>query len=163
MLQLVKVIMVVLGCHIAEIQHNRISTAINYVNNQNNDYLWFLTGGVKDALSNHRSEASQMADNIVQSNVVLDNDARNTAENFVNLKKWIKLNYVNQNLTIPNLIITTSSFHKDRAELIFNGVFHDLYVDLTWNLAPLACTYCWHDEKIHLKNVYNDVQKALKN
>ncbi len=168
MLQLVKVIMVVLGCHISEIQHNRISTAISFIDKiEPNSHLWFLTGGVKNAIESsttiESTEASQMKSMILDdSNVVLDNNARNTAENFVNLKKWITTNYVDQQLEVPNIVITTSSFHKDRAELIFNGVFHDLNVESSWNLAPLACTYCWHDEKIHIKNVQSDVQKALE-
>ena len=154
MLQLVKVIMVVLGCHISDIQHDRISTAVSFISNiEPNSHLWFLTGGVKNAIqTNIQTEASQMLSYI---------DNGNTAENFYNLKRWISTNYVEQNLEIPNIVITTSSFHKDRAELIFNGIFHDLDVSTSWNLAPLACSHCWHDEKIHIKNVQADVRKAL--
>lgn len=165
MLQLVKVIMVVLGCHISEIQHNRISTAVSFINNlEQNSHLWFLTGGVKNAIqtSSVTTEATQMLNYIGDDTVILDETSRNTAENFVNLKKWIKINYVDQALEVPNIVITTSSFHKVRAELIFNGVFHDLHVEATWNLSPLACSHCWHDEKIHIKNVESDVINALK-
>jgi hypothetical protein len=157
--------MVVLGCHISEIQHNRISTAISFINNlEQNSHLWFLTGGVKNAIqeTDITTESSQMLTYIGDDNVILDEKARNTAENFANLKKWIKTNYIEQNLQVPNIVITTSTFHKDRAELIFNGVFHDLNVDASWNLASIACSHCWHDEKIHIKNVESDVRNALK-
>jgi hypothetical protein len=89
-------------------------------------------------------------------NFVLDNRAKNTAENFYNLKKWISFN----NITSFNIIITTSEFHKERAEKIFNGIFQNNIIP-QWNLAKKTCMTCWNDEKIHMRNIESDIQKAI--
>lgn len=163
MLQLVKVIMVVLGCHIYDIQQDRISTAISFAETlQQNSYLWFLTGGIKNAIINNiQSEAKQMMNQLNSSNIVLDETARNTAENFVNLKKWIINNYINMEKN-PEIVITTSLFHKERANIIFNGIFNDTNIKPLWNLSPLTFIYCLHDERKHIKNVQSDINNALK-
>jgi len=154
MVAIVKFILVVLGCHIPEIQKDRIISAMKFAQNIDTP-IWFLSGGIKDELMKEgKEEAVQMQEYISDTKIVLDTKSRNTAENFVNLKKWIGINS-----TDYQIVITTSEFHKERAELIFNGIFGS--VDPIWNLAPLACSYCWNDEKIHIKNVGSDVQKAL--
>lgn len=162
-------IFVVLGCHIQHIQQDRIFTAITfaqsissvYQNTTENEPVWFLTGGVKNALTEHiGAEASQMEKSLMKvniNNVVLDTHAKNTAENFLNLKLWIK-NLSNSNI---NVIITTSSFHQKRAEKIFKGIFYDLDVVPHWNLGKASCSYCESDEYIHIRNVENDVKTAL--
>ena len=154
MVPIVKFILIVLGCHIPEIQKDRITSAIKFAQNIDTP-IWFLSGGVKDGLMNEgKEEALQMQECISDTNIILDTKSRNTAENFVNLKKWIGTND-----TDYQIVITTSEFHKERAELIFKGIFGSF--DPIWNLAPLACSYCWNDEKIHIRNVASDVQKAL--
>lgn len=166
------VVIVILGCHIQEIQQNRLSTALEYANtyvssfNEKNmtsiQQYWFLTGGVKHALVEHvKSEAENMANdifNVNSENIVLDNMAKNTAENFVNLKKWLS-NFDSENIKI---VITTSTFHKRRAEKIFNGIFYDKPILPIWNLGTKSCSYCEIDEQFHILNVENDVRKALK-
>lgn len=160
------IIIIVLGCHINDIQNSRIETAIEFSKNFESQ-TWFLTGGVKHAISNSKSEAEQMQTAIfgVNSSIVIDTMAKNTAENFLNFKKWYQhADFKNKNADfeeLPQVVITTSSFHKDRAEMIFKGIFHDLKIEPYWNLSELDCRSCWSDEKIHMRNVESDVEKAL--
>jgi uncharacterized SAM-binding protein YcdF (DUF218 family) len=163
-------ILVVLGCHIQNIQQDRLSTAISFANSLNIVHqngtrlepIWFLTGGVKNAIDNYieQSEASKMATelDVTIKQVVLDTNAKNTAENFVNLKRWISMLEDKTNL---NVVITTSSFHQNRAKKIFDGIFHDIDIMPHWNLGAISCPHCESDEFIHIRNVDNDVKKAL--
>ncbi len=157
------IIMIVLGCHIQDIQKHRITTAIEF-SKFNSSQTWFLTGGVKNAIGNTvvqvgQSEAETMRQMIfTESNVVIDTQASNTAENFLNFKKWYQLAEFDEP---PQIVITTSAFHKARAEKIFQGIFHDLTVEPVWNLSHLACPTCWTDENFHMRNVESDVKKAL--
>jgi len=154
------VIMIVLGCHIKDIQNHRIQTAIDF-SKQVDSQIWFLTGGVKNAIASSSSitEAEQMRHSLLSdSNVVIDTEATNTAENFLNFKKWYQLAGFEQP---PQIVITTSAFHKVRAEKIFQGIFHDLDVEPIWNLSQQACPTCWSDEQYHMRNVESDVSKAL--
>ncbi len=158
------VIMIVLGCHIRDIQNNRIQAAIDYSKNIESQ-TWFLTGGVKNAIghvvsSGELSEAETMKQMIfTNDNIVIDTDATNTAENFLNFKKWYQLAGFDEP---PQIVITTSAFHKARAEKIFQGIFHDLPIEPVWNLSQLACPTCWSDENFHMRNVESDVKKALE-
>ncbi len=152
--------MIVLGCHIRDIQNNRIQAAIDYSKNVESQ-IWFLTGGVKNAISNSGliTEAEQMKSSLLtESNVVIDTDATNTAENFLNFKKWYQLAEFDEP---PQIVITTSAFHKARAEKIFEGIFYDMPVEPVWNLSQLACPTCWSDENFHMRNVESDVKRAL--
>jgi uncharacterized SAM-binding protein YcdF (DUF218 family) len=155
------VIMIVLGCHLNDIQNNRIQVAIDY--SKNIEYqTWFLTGGVKNAISSSGliTEAEQMKSSLLsKSNVVIDADATNTAENFLNFKKWYQLAGFDEP---PQIVITTSAFHKARAEKIFQGIFYDMPINPVWNLSELACPTCWSDENFHMRNVDSDVKKALE-
>jgi len=166
-----KNIMVVLGCAVDSIQQDRVDSAIDYANTVVGPKTWFLTGGVKNALKNElkneqkktETEAAKMSKTIDQKTVsqsdefILDELATNTAENFVNLKKWA---YANPDLE-PTFVITTSAFHQERASKIFDGVFADYDADVIWNVSQGACADCWSNEKIHMKNVEVDVLRAL--
>ncbi len=155
------VIMIVLGCHIRDIQNNRIQAAIDYSKSIESQ-TWFLTGGVKNAIANSGliTEAEQMKSSLLtESNIVIDTEATNTAENFLNFKKWYQLA---EFVEPPQIVITTSAFHKARAEKIFQGIFHDLSIEPVWNLSQLACSTCWSDENFHMRNVESDVKKALE-
>ena len=152
--------MVVLGCHILDIQTDRINKAIEYSKQINNSYIWFLTGGIKNDLQTcqvNNSEASMMLSALNKTdNIILDEKAKNTAENFSNLKKWIYTN----NYTNVDIIITTSEFHKDRAEKIFNGIFQNNIIP-KWNLSNKVYNSCWNDEKIHMRNINDDIRNAM--
>jgi len=157
--------MVVLGCAIQDVQQERVSTALNYVTSLNErDVVWFVTGGVKNALTEmSASEAEQMREKITGSKgkIILDEKARNTAENFAYLKKWISETYQGSDDT-PEIVITTSEFHQERAAKIFNGIFQNDSPNPEWNLSKSdSCTYCWNDERIHMQNVGIDVKNAL--
>lgn len=152
--------MIVLGCHIKDIQNTRIQAAIDYSKNVESQ-TWFLTGGVKNALESTASisEAEQMRRALFsESNVIIDTEATNTAENFLNFKKWYQHAEFEEQ---PQIVITTSSFHKARAEKIFQGIFHDIDIQPVWNLSQLACPTCWSDEQFHMRNVESDIVKAL--
>jgi hypothetical protein len=158
-----RTIMVVLGCAIDYLQDDRISTALDYAANQDHQVAWFLTGGIKNAIDNtQQSEAVRMVIRIHSNQVVLDETATNTAENFANLRKYLIEQYADN--TLPQIVITTSAFHKNRAEKIFNGVFMQTdnpIIHPIWNLGQQACPSCWADEHIHMRNVENDVTNAL--
>lgn len=47
-----------------------------------------------------------------------------------NSKKWIKIKYIDEQIKIHHIVITTSLFHKNRTELIFQGIFYD------YNIIP---------------------------
>jgi len=150
-------VVVILGCAMPSIQKDRVDHALK--NLPDKDFIMFLTGGIKNEIINYQeSEASVMANsfNTEQYKIIIDENAKNTAENFVNLKKWILLNK-----NIKNIIITTSAFHHNRASKIFNGIFYDIKINVTWILASASCSTCWDDEKIHINNVEKDVQNAL--
>jgi len=78
--------MVILGCSIEEIQHDRLATALAYNDKENNDLevIWYLSGGVKNVVDGnlHATEASKMSEKINSKNIILDELATNTAENF---------------------------------------------------------------------------------
>jgi hypothetical protein len=160
------VVLVVLGCAIQEIQMDRIQTAIAYAKSlpPKTKIFWFLTGGVKQGFHKNAertstSEAFQMKQNLMlEENVILDENATNSAENFANLKKWLFSTFTN----IPKVVITTSEFHKKRASKLFNGIFQsNPLVDVEWNLGKKACHYCWSDEEVHIKNTDMDIIRAL--
>lgn len=154
-------ILVILGCADSSIQQERVNTAIEYINNSNTNIKLYVSGGVKDSiLSDKETEASRMAKSFNDKNieVILDEKARNTAENFAYLKSYVDRNFSEENK--PNFVITTSDYHKNRAELIFNGILPD--VPTTWNLSKSSCIDCWKDENIHLANIKSDVYNALK-
>ena len=154
-------ILVILGCADISIQQERVNSAIEYINKSNTSIKLYVSGGVKDSmLSDKETEASMMAKSFSNKNieVILDEKARNTAENFAYLKLYVDRNFSEENK--PNFVITTSDYHKNRAELIFNGILPN--VPTTWNLSKSSCTNCWNDESIHLANIKSDVYNALK-
>ena len=155
-------ILVILGCADSNIQEERVNTALEYVNNSNASIKIYVSGGVKNAIlsSNKETEASRMANSFENKGIeiVLDEKARNTAENFAYLKQYVNKNYSKDNM--PNFVITTSDYHKNRAEKIFNGVLPN--VATRWNLSKSNCINCWKDENIHIHNIQTDIYNALR-
>jgi hypothetical protein len=160
----VRNVIIVLGSHDDNILNERVDSTINYIiNNSDEQSTLYLSGGVKEAFDNDYSESDSEAfkmNTIFSSNydieIVQDQLAKNTAENFAYLKQWIYANFSLDSL--PNVIVSTSDFHKDRAELIFNGIFPE--IQPVWNLSISKCVSCWNDEHIHIKNVENDILKT---
>lgn len=158
---LVNFIMVVLGCHISYIQNDRIRAAINFSNQLNSSTIWFLTGGIKNDLYKQikKSEAEEMLQFFSNTNIIyVDDKAKNTAENFINLKKLLTHKLFG---ILPQIIITTSTFHKNRAEQIFKKIFYS--IEPIWNLAESYCDYCETNEYYYMENIDSDVDKAFTN
>jgi uncharacterized SAM-binding protein YcdF (DUF218 family) len=158
-------VLVVLGSSDDRILSERVSSAIEYIeSNEDQSIILFISGGVKNAMENESSdrsqtEASKAASSFEYENVkiVLDEKATNTAENFAYLKRWVNSNYSVDEM--PSIVITTSDFHQDRAELIFQGIMPEITPQ--WNLSKSYCSRCWSDERIHIKNVQSDIMKAI--
>lgn len=159
-------VLVILGSSNERILNERVSAAIRYIElNENQQIILFISGGVKDALVNesgegNETEASKAARAFEFENVtiVLDELATNTAENFAYLKRWVNETYSVGEL--PNIVVTTSDFHQDRAERIFQGILPE--ISPQWNLSKSDCSQCWRDERVHIKNVEADIMKAMK-
>lgn len=158
-------VLVVLGSADDRILSERVSAAIEYIeSNEDQSIILFISGGVKNAIVNESSdrgqtEASKAASSFDYENVkiVLDEKATNTAENFAYLKRWVNSNFSTEEM--PSIVITTSDFHQDRAERIFQGIMPEITPQ--WNLSKSSCTRCWSDEMIHIKNVQSDITKAI--
>jgi len=156
-------VMVVLGCAIEDVQQERVNAAIDYAKSlDDSDIVWFITGGVKNAVTQKVStEAEQMREKITGSKgkIVMDDKAQNTAENFAYLKKWLNETY--EKNEEPEIVVTTSDFHQERASKIFNGIFQE--GNPQWNLSVgEGCLHCWSDERIHMRNVAIDVKNAVR-
>ena len=152
---------VVLGSADENILDERIRKAIQYINTSDSPNILFISGGIKNAFddTNEATKAANMIENIEHAavQIVLEDKATNTAENFAYLKQWVNRNFSQDDL--PDIVITTSDFHKNRAEQIFHGIIPDIIPK--WNLSKSACSNCWSDEAIHMKNVKADILNAL--
>ena len=160
-------VLVVLGSADDRILSERVSAAMQYIQSSHNrSIILFISGGVKHAFhgddgSVNGSEASKAAgafsnESFEHVEIVLDENATNTAENFAYLKRWVNHNFSQDDL--PSFVITTSDFHQVRAERLFHGFLPD--VTPQWNLSKSSCSRCWADESIHIKNVPADILKA---
>jgi uncharacterized SAM-binding protein YcdF (DUF218 family) len=161
-------ILVVLGSADDRILSERVAAAMQYIqsSSQNQSIILFISGGVKNAFTGDdgsASEASKAAGAFSNESssyenvqIVLDENATNTAENFAYLKRWVNHNFSQDDL--PSFVITTSDFHQVRAERLFHGFLPD--VTPQWNLSKSSCSRCWADESIHIKNVPTDILKA---
>jgi uncharacterized SAM-binding protein YcdF (DUF218 family) len=149
-------IIIVLGCHIPYIQNDRINTAIQFSNELNSSIVWFLTGGIK-LPTDRISEAKQMLEYFTDKNFIfIDDKAKNTAENFINLKKFLSSKSFG---ILPQIVITTSKFHKKRAEKIFKNIFYK--IEPIWNLSNATCDYCETNERMFMSNIDHDLKAAF--
>jgi hypothetical protein len=158
-------VLVVLGSADDRILSERVAAAMQYIQSSHNQsIILFISGGVKNAFAdNNVTEASKAAGAFSDESssyenvqIVLDENATNTAENFAYLKRWVNHNFSQDDL--PSFVITTSDFHQVRAERLFHGFLPD--VTPQWNLSKSSCSRCWADESIHIKNVPTDILKA---
>jgi hypothetical protein len=150
------VVVLVLGCHIPEIQNDRINTAIEYFTNYPNlDLVWYLSGGKEKY---QISEAIAMKEKLGTCNhkIHLDERPTNTAENFAYFKSYI------ETTKVENVFVVTSDFHHNRANIMLTKIFGDTDVHIEWILGNSPCPSCWRDEDLHIKNVENDVAVALE-
>ena len=162
------ILLILLGCNISYLLSNRIDTAINFVGKFNETNVdWFLSGGIKNPHEDTITEAEKMAHQISKFekihthelrgndwNYVYDNIATNTAENFIMAR-----NFINRKIRdYDEIYVITSEFHHNRANKIAEKI---LPIEPKWILgnAKLDDSIYW--EKIHIRNIDNDVQKAL--
>lgn len=155
-----KVIFILLGCHITRLLNGRIQTAVDFVNtnHQNNTVDWFLSGGVKNGSADTISEAERMAQTILPHgnekwNVLLDTVATNTAENFV---------IANQTLNFAlysDVYVVTSEFHYGRAKRMTDRIFTNRRIK--WVLSPLEERDSRYWEAIHIRNVDADLERVI--
>ena len=163
------ILIILLGCNISILLNNRIETAIQFVEKFNQTTIdWYLSGGIKNPNEDIISEADKMSQKIsifekknnlqVNGNTwnyVLDTEATNTAENFITAKKYIE----NKNKKYYEVYIVTSKFHYDRAKKISEKILDN--VETKWILGNTKLDDSDYWEKIHIKNVDNDIIKAF--
>lgn len=153
-------VIIILGCSNNSIQKERVQAGLNYINKSKLPKILYLSGGIKNDIHDSISESSKMLKEIknhkIDATVVIDEKSKNTAENFVNLKNWIKNNHV---YNLFNYVIVTSDFHKDRALKLFSGIFDNMKAKFI--LSESNCIQCWNDERIHSKNIKSDIMDAL--
>lgn len=161
------ILLILLGSNISYLLNDRITTAVDFVGQFNQTNVdWFLSGGVKNPNEDTVPESEKMFQEISKLqqkyasgntwNYIYDVKSTNTAENFImvrqNFQKDITQWY-------DEIYIVTSKFHYNRANKI-----SELILDFNpkWILgnAQLEDSVYW--ENTHMKNVYNDVEKAWK-
>lgn len=156
-------IVVVLGSDNNDLLQDRMNIALDKVKDIEGDIIWYLTGGVKrynDKGGEMITEASKMLYMLkMEGNtnaVIIDDKAKNTAENFVKLKGW--LDHINEDV---NIHIVTSAFHFIRAKSMFEEIMPN--IQATWELGYKSCSTCLSDELIHRQHVKKDVERAFEN
>lgn len=180
------ILIILIGCHIQSLLNDRINTTVNVVNDMayhntsfnefENEIVysrcsihqpsvtWFLSGGIKykDDNINQKSEAEIMME-LIQThnngnfnwNFELDIETTNTAENFIMVNRYIEKE---GEMQYDDIYVATNDFHYKRAKMIADLVSINNY---NWILgtAELFDSRRW--ERIHIKNVENDVMNAL--
>lgn len=162
------ILLILLGCNISYLLSNRIDTAINFVGKFNETNVdWFLSGGIKNPNEETITEAEKMAEQISKFekihtdklrgnrwNYIYDTEATNTAENFIMARNFIN----KENRQYDQVYIITSEFHQNRANKISEKI---LDVEPKWILGEAKLHDSEYWERIHIRNVDADVNKAL--
>jgi hypothetical protein len=89
-------------------------------------------------------------------NYVYDTISQNTAENFIMADKYLKTN----GSQYDHVYVVTSQFHYERAKEMQNLISPDGKFE--WVLSPMEMSDSYYWEKIHIKNVEQDVERAAK-
>lgn len=167
------ILMILLGCNVNFLMEDRVNTAANFANewafsNQTsyesgyNSVHWFLSGGIKYEGEHAISEAERMA---IQVNsyetpasnweYILDEKSTNTAENLFRAKHYIK----HSGMKYSNIYVNTSEFHYTRAKKMVDMVMP--YNDFGWILGTKKESTSDYWERVHMKNVEDDILKAF--
>ena len=160
-----RILIILLGCHLARLLNGRIEAAVELASNYSHQVDWLLSGGIKNAEDGASiTEAEQMAAQITKKepiyglsewNYILDTKATNTAENFLRLR--------DMDLTMYNEVyIATSEFHYERAAKIASLIIDDKLKKINWILAEQKEPDSEYWERIHIRNVEADVRRALQ-
>jgi uncharacterized SAM-binding protein YcdF (DUF218 family) len=126
-----------------------------------------LSGGIKNPTRDTTSEAEKMRQAISQVNTnntramsawnyVYDTISQNTAENFIMAERYLKKN----GSQYDSVYVVTSQFHYERAKQMQNLILPG--VNLEWVLSPMEMSDSYYWEKIHIKNVEQDVERAAQ-
>lgn len=160
------ILIILLGCHISHILMDRLNIALNFANLYNsnvkyyelNEYKinWFLSGGIKNKNEDTLTEAEKMKNLLTTENIhkynwnyVIDDVSTNTAQNF------IMANKMKDNYDFETIYVVTSDFHFERAKKIANLIDeNNMY---NWILSPQEERDSRYWERIHMKNIENDV------
>jgi hypothetical protein len=160
------VVLILLGCNITSLLMDRVITAINFIeNNQNtfNKITWYLSGGIK--FEGELSEASIMKkelekviehrnlDKDIDYHYILDEKSKNTAENFYRSSLYLN----SSQETYDDVYIITSKFHHDRAQLMMSYI--DSSRNYGWILGNKQQLDSLYWETVHIQNVANDIEK----
>ena len=159
------ILIILLGCNIFNLLNNRINTAVNFTGKFNETNIdWFLSGGIKNPGESIITEAEKMAQQISafektnlrdnKWNYIYDIESTNTAENFIMARNFIRLSK-----EYDEVYVVTSSFHYERANKIAQKILDN---NVKWVLGEAKLHDSDYWEKIHIKNVDTDVNKALK-
>ena len=165
------ILLVLLGCNIPYLLNDRIITAVLFASGFNNTSVnWFLSGGIKNPSEDTVTEAEKMATQISQYektymrnlagnnwNYVYDTVATNTAENFIMLEKYLD----ETNVEYSQVFVVTSDFHYLRARKIAEKIIGE-EKEIRWVLSEAELHDSRYWEKIHIKNVDADVNKAIE-
>jgi uncharacterized SAM-binding protein YcdF (DUF218 family) len=162
-----------LGCNVINLLKSRIKIGIDFaLNERNSEVDWFLSGGIKNPNESSpellKSEAYKMSQMISNSddfvygsesksewNYILDEASTNTAENFIMLKKMLEANQGKYS----KVYVVTSDFHFKRAEMFANKIIENN--KFNWILSDLELHDSRYWETVHIRNVDNDINKAL--
>jgi len=158
------ILLVLLGCNVPYLLNDRIATAVKFSNRFNNESVsvdWFLSGGIKNPAEDTVTEAEKMASQISQYapdnwNYIYDTVATNTAENFIMVKQYLDETHIDY----LEVFVVTSDFHYVRASKIAEKIIGTRELGWVLSEAELHDSRYW--EKIHIKNVDADVNKALR-
>jgi len=177
------IFIILLGCNIYSILTDRLETTFKHIElqglNQNQpiNITWFLSGGIKNNFPGAISEASIMKsqiDNLISLkysssnskilwNFVIDDQSTNTAENFIRASGYLNATSntydYDYNYNYDYVYIATSKFHYPRATQMINLI--DSSRQYKWILSGLTMSDSNYWESIHIKNVFNDVNKAF--
>lgn len=156
-------IILVLGSNDKTMLKDRMNTAVSMSANITGPITWFLSGGVKNDNGIHMYEESEstkmmaLLNNNKKKTIILDSKSSNTAENFAHFKYWLNTN----GESYTHLTIVTSAFHYSRANTMFNEIVEPGDMEVNWGLGSFSCPTCWADERLHIRNISNDVNHAM--
>ena len=164
---MVNILLILLGCNIVALLHDRIHAALS-ISSAYTEPLdqvnWFLSGGTKDPTRETMSEAEKMHQAIAQQksndtdtwNYIYDTNSQNTAENFIMVDQYLKTN----GTQYDRVYVVTSQFHYERAKRFQTLISPNTHVE--WVLSPMEMSDSVYWEKIHIKNVEQDVERATQ-
>lgn len=163
------ILIVLLGCNIFNILHDRVNTAIKFVDKltltkEKYTIDWILSGGSKNIINTENTcyEAEIMKHKLelnnfpnTENNYSIDIQSTNTAENFAYLDKFLQANSY-----YDSIYIVTSEYHHARAEKILSRIIPNNH--FKWILGTELNPDSKYWELIHTNNIESDVKKAIQ-